>query len=58
MYENTVPRPAMKKKAARCRNDDIDGSDISAGVLAISHAKRPNPEENRIEETSELAQGP
>jgi hypothetical protein len=48
----------MKKKTARCRNEEMEDSVISSGVLPISHAKRPNPKENKIEETSELAQGP
>lgn len=57
-HENTVPRPAMKKKNVRLWKDVADGCEISSGVLAISSEKNPNPNENKTEATSEQNQGP
>ena len=57
-HENTVPRPAMKKKKVRLRKEVADGCEISSGVLAISSEKNPNPNENKIEAASEQNQGP
>jgi hypothetical protein len=57
-YENTVPNPAIKKKAVRRWNEVDEGCVISAGVLVISQENRPNPRKKRKEDMSEQAQGP
>jgi len=57
-YENTVPKPAIKKKTVRRRNEVNEGCVISTGVLAISQENNPNPKKNKTEDTSEQAQGP
>jgi len=57
-YENTVPSPAIKKKAVRRRNEVNEECVISSGVLEISQENSPKPRKKRMEETSEQAQGP
>jgi len=57
-YENTVPSPAIKKKAARRRNEVDEGCVISLGVLPISQENSPKPRKKRKDDISEQAQGP